>query len=151
MSHGTLNTQESEKFFDFAKKYWDINEVQIQPVGQYHGWNGKYPIYSGTSMDLGNHMIDIKSHCTKEEFEELVKANNDCRTVNYPNIVEKYSKQEEILRKVYAREKLNSEFAKFKAENSKMLEPKALYRALAEINHTHNYKFWNETDKNRRK
>ena len=145
---GTLNTQESEKFFDFAKKYWGINEVQIQPVGQYHGWNGKYPIYSGTSMDLGNHMIDIKSHCTKEEFEELVKANNDCRTVNYPNIVEKYSKQEEILRKVYAREKLNSEFAKFKAENSKMLEPKALYRALAEINHTHNYKFWNETDKN---
>lgn len=145
---GTLNTQESEKFFDFAKKYWGINEVQIQPVGQYHGWNGKYPIYSGTSMDLGNHMIDIKSHCTKEEFEELVKANNDCRTVNYPNIVEKYSKQEEILRKVYAREKLNSEFAKFKAENSKILEPKALYRALAEINHTHNYKFWNETDKN---
>lgn len=145
---GTLNTQESEKFFDFAKKYWGINEVQIQPVGQYHGWNGKYPIYSGTSMDLGNHMIDIKSHCTKEEFEELVKANNDCRTVNYPNIVEKYSKQEEILRKVYAREKSNSEFAKFKAENSKMLEPKALYRALAEINHTHNYKFWNETDKN---
>lgn len=145
---GTLNTQESEKFFDFAKKYWGINEIQIQPVGQYHGWNGKYPIYSGTSMDLGNHMIDIKSHCTKEEFEELVKANNDCRTVNYPNIVEKYSKQEEILRKVYARENLNSEFAKFKAENSKMLEPKALYRALAEINHTHNYKFWNETDKN---
>lgn len=145
---GTLNTQESEKFFDFAKKYWGINEVQIQPVGQYHGWNGKYPIYSGTSMDLGNHMIDIKSHCTKEEFEELVKANNDCRTVNYPNIVEKYSKQEEILRKVYTREKSNSEFAKFKAENSKMLEPKALYRALAEINHTHNYKFWNETDKN---
>ena len=145
---GTLNTQESEKFFDFAKKYWGINEVQIQPVGQYHGWNGKYPIYSGTSMDLGNHMIDIKSHCTKEEFKELVKANNDCRTVNYPNIVEKYSKQEEILRKVYAREKSNSEFAKFKAENLKMLEPKALYRALAEINHTHNYKFWNETDKN---
>ena len=145
---GTLNTQESEKFFDFAKKYWGINEVQIQPVGQYHGWEGQYPIYSGTSMDLGNHVIDIKSHCTKEEFEELVKANNDCRTVNYPNIVEKYSKQEEILRKIYAREKSNPEFIKFKTENAERLEPKALYRALRDINHTHDYKKWNEIDKN---
>ena len=67
---GTLNQAESEKFFDFAKKYWGINEIQIQPAGQYHGWQGQYPIYSGTSMDLGNHMIDIKSHCTEEEFKE---------------------------------------------------------------------------------
>ena len=66
---GTLNQTESAKFFDFAKKYWGINEIQIQPVGQYHAWQGQYPIYSGTSMDLGNHMIDIKSHCTEEEFK----------------------------------------------------------------------------------
>ncbi len=145
---GTLNQKESEKFFDFAKKYWGINEIQIQPVGQYHCWQGQYPIYSGTSMDLGNHMIDIKSHCTQEEFAELVKANNDCKTINYTNIVDKYSKQEEILRKIYSREKSNPEFINFKTENSKMLEPKALYRALTEINHTHNYKQWNDIDKN---
>ena len=145
---GTLNQEESSKFFDFAKKYWGINEIQIQPTGQYHGWQGQYPIYSGTSMDLGNHMIDIKSHCTEDEFNELVKANNNSKTINYPNIVEQYSKQEEILKRVYEREKLNPEFEKFKIENAKTLEPKALYRALREIHNTHDYKLWNEVDKN---
>ena len=145
---GTLNTQESAKFFDFAQKYWGINEIQIQPSGQYHNHKGQYPIYSGTSMDLGNHMIDIKSHCTEEEFKELVNANNQKEKINYSNIVEQFSKQEKILQKVYEREKNNVEFTKFKAENSQRLEPKALYRALREINRTHDYKQWNNTDKN---
>lgn len=145
---GTLNQAESAKFFDFAKKYWGINEIQIQPVGQYHAWQGQYPIYSGTSMDLGNHMIDIKSHCTEEEFKEIVKSNGGKTDVNYPNIVEAFSKQEEILHKVYEREKNNPEFTIFKTQNAERLEPKALYRALKEINHTHDYKKWNEIDKN---
>lgn len=145
---GTLNTQESARFFDFAQKYWGINEIQIQPSGQYHNHEGQYPIYSGTSMDLGNHMIDIKSHCTEEEFKELVNANNQKEKINYSNIVEQFSKQEKILQKVYEREKNNVEFTKFKAENSQRLEPKALYRALREINRTHDYKQWNNTDKN---
>lgn len=145
---GTLNQVESAKFFDFAKKYWGINEIQIQPVGQYHAWQGQFPIYSGTSMDLGNHMIDIKSHCTEEEFKEIVKSNGGKTSVNYPNIVEAFSKQEEILHKVYEREKNNPQFAIFKTQNSERLEPKALYRALREINHTHDYKKWNEMDKN---
>lgn len=145
---GTLNQAESAKFFDFAKKYWGINEIQIQPVGQYHAWQGQFPIYSGTSMDLGNHMIDIKSHCTEEEFKEIVKSNGGKTNVNYPNIVEAFSAQEEILHKVYEREKNNPEFAIFKTQNSERLEPKALYRALREINHSHDYKQWNDTDKN---
>ncbi len=145
---GTLNTQESARFFDFAQKYWGINEIQIQPSGQYHNHEGQYPIYSGTSMDLGNHMIDIKSHCTEEEFKELVNANNQKEKINYSNIVEQFSKQEKILQKVYEREKNNVEFTKFKAENSQRLEPKALYRVLREINRTHDYKQWNNTDKN---
>lgn len=145
---GTLNQAESAKFFDFAKKYWGINEIQIQPVGQYHAWQGQFPIYSGTSMDLGNHMIDIKSHCTEEEFKEIVKSNGGKTSVNYPNIVEAFSKQEEILHKVYEREKNNPQFAIFKTQNSERLEPKALYRALREINHSHDYKQWNDTDKN---
>lgn len=145
---GTLNTQESARFFDFAQKYWGINEIQIQPSGQYHSYEGQYPIYSGTSMDLGNHMIDIKSHCTEKEFRELVNANNQKEKINYSNVVEQFSKQEKILQKVYEREKNNVEFTKFKAENSQRLEPKALYRALREINCTHDYKQWNNTDKN---
>lgn len=145
---GTLNTQESARFFDFAQKYWGINEIQIQPSGQYHNHKGQYPIYSGTSMDLGNHMIDIKSHCTEEEFKELVNANNQKEKINYSNVVEQFSKQEKILQKVYEREKNNVEFTKFKAENLQRLEPKALYRVLREINCTHDYKQWNNTDKN---
>ena len=145
---GKLNQAESAKFFDFAKKYWGINEIQIQPVGQYHAWQGQFPIYSGTSMDLGNHIIDIKSHCTEEEFKEIVKSNGGKTSVNYPNIVEAFSKQEKILHKVYEREKNNPEFAIFKTQNSERLEPKALYRALREINHSHDYKQWNDTDKN---
>lgn len=145
---GTLNQVESAKFFDFAKKYWGINEIQIQPAGQYHAWQGQYPIYSGTSMDLGNHMIDIKSHCTEEEFKEIVKSNGGKTNVNYPNIVEAFSKQEEILHRVYEREKNNPQFANFKTQNAERLEPKALYRALREINYTHDYKKWNDVDKN---
>lgn len=144
---GSLNQRESAKFFNFAKQYWGINEIQIQPTGQYHNHKGQYPIYSGTSMELGNHMIDIKSHCTKEEFNEIVKANGNKNVINYSNIVDEMSKQEEILKRVYEREKNNIEFTDFKAQNSKRLEPKALYRVLREINHTHDYKEWNEVDK----
>ena len=77
-----------------------------------------------------------------------VNANNKKDSVNYANIVEQFSKQEKILQKVYEREKNNVEFTKFKAENSQRLEPKALYRVLREINRTHDYKQWNNTDKN---
>ena len=52
------------------------------------------------------------------------------------------------MQKVYEREKNNVEFTKFKAKNSQRLEPKALYRVLREINCTHDYKQWNNTDKN---
>ena len=54
--------------------------------------------------------------------------------INYSNIVDEMSKQEEILKRVYEREKNNIEFTDFKAQNSKRLEPKALYRVLREIN-----------------
>ena len=77
-----------------------------------------------------------------------MNANNQKEKINYSNIVEQFSKQEKILQKVYEREKNNVEFTKFKAENSQRLEPKALYRVLREINRTHDYKQWNNTDKN---
>ena len=47
-----------QKFFEFAKLYWGINEIQLLPTGQYHTHKGEVPIYSGTTMDLGNHMIN---------------------------------------------------------------------------------------------
>lgn len=145
---GNIAGKESAMFFDFAKKYWGINEIQIQPIGQYHNHNGTYPIYSGTSLDLGNHVINIKSHCTEEEFQELVKSNNNSNDLNYENIVDKNSKQEKILKRIYKREASNKEFAEFKKNNAQYLEPKALYRALRELNNSYDYKNWNDVDKN---
>ena len=60
---GNLASKDGLEFFDFAKKYWGRNGVQILPIGQYHSHRGEYPIYSGTSMDLGNHVIDIRGDC----------------------------------------------------------------------------------------
>lgn len=147
---GNLGTDESLKFFDFAKKYWGVNEIQILPVGQYHSHSGQYPIYSGTTMDLGNHVIDIKSYVTDSEFQEIVKANNIKDRVNFKNVVEFDSVSEKILKKLYNRmdSSRKQEFEAFKQKNNSWLEPKGLYRALREINGTHDYKRWQEIDKN---
>ena len=143
---GNLASEEGQAFCDFAKKYWGINEIQLLPTGQLHG--SKYRPYSGTSIDFGNHMINIKKHATKEEFDELVKNNTIDNRVNYKNIVDKDSKQEEILKKIYERN-LNSEaFSEFKAKNAERLEPKALYSALSDVYRNSNYHSWNHEDRN---
>lgn len=145
---GNLNSKESQDFFDFAKLYWGINEAQILPIGQYHGYKGEYPIYSGTSMDLGNHVIDIQKYASEEDFQEIVLRNNIKDRVNFSNIVENNSPQEIVLKKIYKSGKYNKEFKEFKKDNIKRLQPKALYRALREINGSYNYNNWNDLDKN---
>lgn len=145
---GNLNSPESQEFFDFAKLYWGINENQILPIGQYHSHRGEYPIYSGSSMDLGNHVIDIQKYVSKEDFEEVIKNNKIKDRVNFSNVAEDNSAQEKALKKLFKSGKYQKEFEKFKAENSGRLEAKALYRALREINHSYNYNDWNNLDKN---
>ncbi len=145
---GNLSSPESGEFFDFAKKYWGINEIQILPVGQYHSHRGEYPIYSGTSMDLGNHVIDIQKYVSKEDFDKIVKSNKIKDRVNFSNVVDKDSIQEKILRKLYKSGKYQKELEDFKRENIRRLEPKALYGALREINGSYNYKAWNNIDRN---
>ncbi len=145
---GNLNSKESLEFFDFAKLYWGINETQILPIGQYHSHRGEYPIYSGTSMDLGNHVIDIQKYANKEDFEEIVRKNNLKDRVNFANVVENNSAQENVLKRVYKSGKYNKEFEAFKKNNVQRLEPKALYRALRKINGSYNYNNWNDLDKN---
>lgn len=145
---GNVCTEESQEFFDFAKKYWGINEIQILPSGQYHEYNGEYPVYSGTSMDLGNHIINVKNYLPENDYNELVAANKNNKYVNFSNVVNPDSEQEKALKKLFLEGKFKDDFQKFKAENSARLEGKALYRALREINGTNDYKKWNETDKN---
>ena len=145
---GNLNSKESQKFFDFAEQYWGINEVQILPVGQYFNYKGEYPIYSGSSMDLGNHVIDIQRYVPEEDFDEIVKSNNIKGRVNFSNVVDEGSIQEKVLKKLFKSGKYQKEFEAYKSENLERLEPKALYNALREINKSHNYKDWNNIDKN---
>ena len=145
---GLLN--QSGEFFDFAKKYWGINEVQILPSGQYHAHKWQYPFYSGTTMDLGNHLIDVKSLVSKEDFQKIVDANKTKDKVNFSNVVDLGSTQEEVLKNLHKNitPELKSEFEKYKLENNAHLEPKGLYRALREIYGEHNYNHWNELDRN---
>lgn len=145
---GVLNR--NGNFFDFIKKYWGINEIQMLPSGQYHPHEGHYPIYSGTTMDLGNHMIDVKSFVSEDDYKKIVDANNIKDRVNFSNVVNFDSVQENILKKLHNNltPEMKVEFEKYKTENNAHLEPKALYRALREINNSPDYNYWNDLDKN---
>ena len=144
---GSLGTEESAKFFDFAKTYWGINEIQLLPTGQYHCHNGEYPIYSGTSMDLGEQNIDIKKYTSPEDYSKLI-ANSKNSNIRFENVIGKDSPQEKILYKIYEEGKFKDAFEAYKKENESRLEAKALYRALRDINNTNNYTQWNNIDKN---
>ena len=144
---GSLGTEESAKFFDFAKTYWGINEIQLLPTGQYHCHNGEYPIYSGTSMDLGEQNIDIKKYTSPEDYSKLI-ANNKNSNIRFENVIGKDSPQEKILYKIYEEGKFKDAFEAYKKENESKLEAKALYRALRDINNTNDYTQWINIDKN---
>lgn len=147
---GNLGTKESEEFFDFAKKYWGINEIQLLPTGQYHLHSGNYPMYSGTSIDLGTHMIDIKRYATPEEYQSIVNANDIKDKVNFKNVLGINTPQDIVLEKIYDRMTpfQKTEFEKFKAKNESWLENKALFRVLRDDYKTANYKIWNSLDRN---
>ena len=72
---GIFGSEESTSFFNFAKKYWGINSVELLPLGKFHEHKGIYPCYSGTSMDFGNHIINVKDYLSDEEFRKIVNNN----------------------------------------------------------------------------
>jgi len=147
---GNLASEEGQKFADFAKKYWGINEVQILPIGQYHSHRGSIPIYSGTSMDLGNHVIYLKDFLDEKKLRQIVKNNNLQDRVNFSNIIEINSMSEKCLKELMQNmpDNLKSDFENYKKKCSETFERKCLYRAFREIYNTSNYKKWNDTDKN---
>ena len=147
---GNLAAEESIQFFNFAKKYWGINEVQLLPIGQYHEHYGNYPIYSGTTMDFGNHIINLKSFLSKENYDKLVKNNKLTSRANFSNIVDGKSYGEQLLRQLYQNipDNLKSEFENYKKVNGERLRKKSIYRTLSEIHNTVNYKKWPKNDAN---
>ena len=147
---GNLTDKDGQKFIDFAKKYWGINEIQLLPCGQYHrSTNGSFPLYSSTSMELGTHMIDIKSILPKEDFEKLVKSNSQKEKVNFNNIVSFDSPFESLLRKVHNNipAYLTNDFEKYKQSNHKRLEPMGIFNALLKQYCTADTRNWEHTDK----
>ena len=147
---GNLSGEESLRFFNFAKKYWGINEIQLLPMGQFHRKNGAYHLYSGTSMELGNHVIDIKSFIPREDYEKVVSANKIKNKVNYENIVDAASSQERVLKKLYSDMplKLKAEFSEYKKSVPEFIEKKAIFRVLTDIYQDYKYENWSSVDAN---
>ena len=147
---GNIASKEAQEFFEFAKKYWGINEVQLLSMGHFFDKNDRFAIYSGTSMDLGNHVINLEDYVTREELERIVKSNKRKDIVNYSNIVPLDSVSEEILKDVFERitPETKTEFEKYKIEYNDLLETKSLFRALRELNGTPDFYQWNSVDKN---
>ena len=147
---GILGSEESTNFFNFAKKYWGINSVELLPIGQFHEHRRVYPCYSGTSMDFGNHVINVKDYLSDEEFRKIVKNNKISDKINFKNVVDSNCAQEKALKNLYQNipDKLNAGFQHFKSENYERLLPKGLYKSLLEIYGTHRYKEWSELDSN---
>ena len=147
---GNIASPEAQQFFDFAKKYWGINEIQLLPEGQYHFSHGEYPLYSGTTMDFGNHIIDIKSFVSEKDFNRIVKNNSMQDRINFSNIIDPNSIQEKVLKELYSSldEQTKQEFELFKTNASNIIETKGLYQALAEIHGSFNFNKWNDLDKN---
>ena len=147
---GNAASKESADFFEFAKKYWGINEIQFLPIGQYHLNNGHCPVYSGSSMDFGNHVINIEDFASKEQLERIVKANNIKDKVNFKNIILPSSAQEQVVKEIYESmpDSMKSEFEKFKADSPEILKRKNIFRALRDHYFTYDLSRWEHIDAN---
>ncbi len=145
---GNIASKDGIMFIDFAKKYWGINEIQLLPMGQYHRVMSTFPIYSGTSMNFGNHVIDVKQFVSENDFNKIVNTNKDNKAVNYYNVVLNDSIQEKVLKNLHENipENLKSEFESYKKNIPQIIQRKSLYRALREIYNTNDYKYWGGYD-----
>ena len=105
---GNLLDCEGQKFIDFAKQYWGINYIQVLPEGIYKTRNGNsYLPYSGSSLDLGQHLINLEL-LTKDEAGNLISKNEintiltkQTRKIDFENIIPKNSPVDRLLRKAY--------------------------------------------------
>ncbi len=147
---GNMLSKEAQEFFDFAKLYWGINYVQILPEGDFSGRGNIVKPYSGSSLDLGLQVIDLKT-LSEDEYGKLLnesdlkavyeknKSENKDVRVNYENSINKDSPKYNALKKAYNeflkqdnpnKKKLLDEFDSYKIKNADWLERKAIYKVL---------------------
>ncbi len=140
---------DSGKFFEFAKNYLGVNAVEVLPQGQVYSHDGSYCAYSGSSLSLGNHQINLEllqspeyeKLLTPQEFEDVVKANTAFdkeKIVNWKNVMDNGSPQDAAVRKAFERfmhlpedSALKQEYNSFLSQNSLWLERKGIFEILS--------------------
>lgn len=165
---GNILSKDSQEFFDFAKLYWGINYVQTLPNGDFSQIGSDILPYSGSALDLGLQVIDLKS-LSDDEYGKLLKeedlkavyeANNsekkDVR-VNYENSIHKDSPKYKTLKKAYEeflkqdtpkKKQMLEEFEAYKIKNSDWLERKTIYKVLEAKNGFKEAHYWeNEAER----
>lgn len=160
----TLSSKETLDFLAYMKPYLGFNTLEVLPGGELKNEDGFYCAYAGSSLSLGSHQINPElltekkfgEILTQEEYDTIVKSNTSTKKdtiVNYPNVVDKNSAQENALKKAFARfqmlsdnTKLKQDFKHFVAENNYWLEPKAIYQILSDKNSGCDFTCWDEID-----
>ena len=140
---------DSTKFFEFAKNYLGINAIEVLPQGQVFSHDGSYCAYSGSSISLGNHQINLEllqtpeyeKLLTPQEFEAVVNANTAYdkeKIANWKNVMDNGSPQDIAARKAYERfaqlpadSPLKKGFSAFFSQNVEWLERKGIFEILA--------------------
>lgn len=134
---GNLVSPESIKYLTEMKTYLDYNVVEDLPMGQF-----KNNHYNTSSLSLGDQNINTELLTTeeygsilkKEEFDEIVKANNKETKetlANFENVSGNESAQGKALKKAFERFKeldansdLKKKYNKFTEDNAEILNIK---------------------------
>lgn len=165
---GNLLSKEGKDFADFARQYWGINYIQLMPEGKYKLDARKCLPYSGSSLDLGAHLIDLELLTQKEYANILTKEDLGClaspskpaladEVVLYEKFIPQKSKTQQVLKKAYnelikadtpEKVKILEQIKEFKQTNKDWLEPKAIFEALSAKYDSPHIENWNEVDRN---
>lgn len=125
---GNLVSPESIKYLTEMKPYLDYNVVEDLPMGQF-----KNNHYNTSSLSLGDQNINPELLTTeeygsilkKEEFDEIVKANNKETKetlANFENVIGNDSAQGKALKTAYERFKALDENSDMKKKYNKFVE-----------------------------
>lgn len=164
---GNLLDKEALKFFDFVKLYFGTNCIQLLPEGRFKNFNNCILPYSGSSIDLGEQLINLEK-LTTNNFGKILSSDDlnvvqdfnskfPQNKINYANVIEKKSPTDLVLRKAFKelqkadtdkKKEILKEILKFEEANREWLEPKSIYEALSFKYGTNDYYHWNYFDKN---
>ena len=130
---GHLTSKEGIDFIDYMHTYLDFNIVKDLPSGQIKKHHDFFCSYEASALALGDQNInpelltteEYSGLLTKEEFEQIVKANNrenKHEFINCENTMETGSTQDNILKKAFERFKNLDDKSQMKQEYKKFVK-----------------------------